>query len=485
MWARLVVRISLEELRKDCEATRLRSSLGRSSLVALGVGAIIGTGIFVITGLAAAQHAGPAVVLSFLIAGVVSGLAGLCYAELSATVAVSGSAYAYTYAIFGEFAAWFIGWNLVLEYLFSAATIAVGWSSYLERLISRGKWGPLPMEFVHSPFPDDGTLTHAAAAINVPAIAIALLMTAICYRGIRESAMFNLAVVVVKVSVILAVVLLGAAFVDVRNWSPFIPPNRGSFGSFGWSGVLQAAGIVFFAYIGFDAVATTAQEAKNPSRDIPFGILGSLSICALLYIAVAGVITGLVPYAKLADAAPVEIAVRSHPELRWLDGVVIFGALTGLTSAMLVMILAQSRIFMSMGNHGLLPPIFGSIHPRYQTPSGATVFTGVSIAVLAGLLPIGLLAELVSIGTLTAFLFVCIGVLVLRHSKPEYHRPFRVPAIWIVALLGAGCCLALIFSLPRSSLVRLIVWTGVGFLIYFLYGYRHSRVGKSSRESST
>jgi basic amino acid/polyamine antiporter, APA family len=476
-YRQLLATISVGDLKRDADTAALRRSLGPGAIVALGIGAIIGTGIFVITGLAAAQHAGPAIVVSFAIAGTASAFAGLCYAELSSMVPVAGSAYAYSYATLGEFAAWFIGWNLVLEYLFSAATIAVGWSRYFVRLLDYLHIAALPAALTTSPFAvgvDGASLSYIGNFVNLPAVLISLAITAICYIGIRQSAAFNAVVVAIKVGIIVLVIVCGALYVNVANWKPFIPPNTGTFGSFGWSGVLRASGIIFFAYIGFDAVSTAAQEAKNPARDMPIGILGSLAVCAVLYILMAAVLTGLVPYPKLNDAAPVEVAVRSQPGLKWLTGFVIAGALTGLTSAMLVLMIAQARIFMAMARHGLLPPSFASIHPRFRTPKVATIVTGIIVAAVSWLFPIGLLGELVSIGTLVAFIFVCVGVLVLRRTRPTLARPFRVPAVWAVASVAIGMCGVMIAFLPWDTWVRLIVWTALGVGVYFLYGYRHS-----------
>jgi APA family basic amino acid/polyamine antiporter len=471
--------IPVAQLEQDSANNALNRSLGPGALTALGIGGIIGTGIFVLTGLAAAQHAGPAVVLSFIVAGLGCIFAGLCYAEFAAMVPVSGSAYAYSYATLGEFVAWFVGWNLVLEYLFAASTVAVGWSRYCVTLLNTLNINFLPAAVSGSPLKlaaDGSTIVATGAILNLPAIFIALLVTYICYVGIRQSAFVNTIIVTIKVAIVLAVIGFGAFYINPANWHPFIPPNTGTFGVFGWSGILRASGIVFFSYIGFDAVSTAAQEAKNPARNMPIGILGSLIICTVLYILMAGVLTGLMPYPLLNDAAPVAVALASHPELAWLRTWVIVGALAGLTSVVLVMMLAQARIFLSMARHGLLPAFFGKVHPRFRTPYISTLITGGFAAVVCGLLPVDVLGELVSIGTLIAFVVVCIGVLVLRKTRPDLPRPFRVKGIWLVAPLGVGMCALMIGFLPMSTWIRLVVWTAIGVVIYFGYSYKHSRL---------
>jgi APA family basic amino acid/polyamine antiporter len=470
--------IPIAELSKDREGASLVRTLGPGALVAIGIGGIIGTGIFVLTGLAAAQHAGPAITFSFILAALGCVFAGLCYAEFASMVPVSGSAYAYSYATLGEFIAWFVGWNLVLEYLFAAATVAVGWSRYCVKLIEMIGI-QLPSAWTSAPFTvlaDGHTIVSTGAIVNLPAVIIAAIVTAICYVGIRQSALVNGVIVAIKVTVVVMVIAFGAFYVNPDNWVPYIPENTGTFGEFGWSGILRASGIIFFAYIGFDAVSTAAQEAKNPSRDMPIGILGSLLICTLLYILMSAVLTGLVPFPNLNDAAPVVVALQAHPGLSWLTGMVTVGALAGLTSVILVMILAQARIFLSMASHGLLPQAFARVHPEFRTPSFATLLTGGFAALAAGLLPIGVLGELVSIGTLIAFVVVCIGVLVLRYTRPELPRPFRVKGVWLVSILGVFFCGAMALGLPGGTWWRLIVWTAVGVVIYFAYGYRRSKL---------
>ena len=470
--------IPIAELSKDKEGHALNRTLGPGALVAIGIGGIIGTGIFVLTGLAAAQHAGPAITFSFILAAFGCVFAGLCYAEFSSMVPVSGSAYAYSYATLGEFVAWFVGWNHVLEYLFAAATVAVGWSRYCVKLLEMINIH-LPDALTSAPFAavaGGHKIVMTGAILNLPAVLIAAIVTAICYVGIRQSTMFNGVVVAIKVTVVVLVIAFGAYYVNVDNWVPYIPPNTGVFGEFGWSGIVRASGIIFFAYIGFDAVSTAAQEAKNPSRDMPIGILGSLIICTVLYILMSGVLTGLIPYPQLNDAAPVAVALQAHSGLNWLTPLVIIGAIAGLTSVILVMILAQARIFLSMSSHGLIPPAFAKVHPKYRTPHIATAVTGTFAALAAGLLPIGILGELVSIGTLIAFIVVCIGVLVLRYTRPELPRPFRVKGIWPVAILGVGFCGTMAVGLPGDTWWRLIIWTAIGVVIYFAYSYSRSKL---------
>jgi basic amino acid/polyamine antiporter, APA family len=466
------------------EASRqtLLRTLGTPALVAFGVGSIIGTGIFVLTGLAAAQHAGPAVVISFLIAGIASLFAGLCYSELAAMVPVAGSAYAYTYATLGEGIAWFVGWNLILEYLMSAATVAVGWSSYFVKLLQHYKLHFIPDSLTSAPLEAVGTGFHlhaTGALINLPAVVITLAATALCYKGIRESAWVNTVVVVIKVSIVIAFIAFGMKYVQPSLWQPLVPRNTGQFGDFGWSGVAMAAAVIFFAYIGFDSVSTVAQESRNPQRSMPIGILLSLAICALLYIAMSRVLTGLVPYEKLNDAAPVAVALEAHPQLLWLWPLVIWGTLLGLTSVIITLIIPQARIWLTMSQDGLLPPAFGAIHPKFRTPHISTAITGIVAGLCGGLFPIDLLGELVSIGTLVAFIVVCVGVLVLRYTRADLERPFRVPAVWLIAPAGVLSCAAMAYSLPNTTWIRLAVWSLLGILLYALYGYTHSQLRRA------
>jgi len=466
----------ISDLASAASASELHRTLDARALVLLGIGAIIGTGIFVLTGTAAANHAGPALVISFLIAGFGCALAGLCYAEFAAMIPACGSAYSYSYATLGEAVAWFIGWNLILEYLFAAATVAVGWSGYVVSLFDQIGLH-LPSALTNAPFTKGAghfEIVRTGALINLPAVLVVVAITSLCYVGIRQSAAFNSIVVAIKVMVILLFIAFGVSYVDSANWHPFIPPNTGKFGSFGWSGVLQASGIIFFAYIGFDAVSTAAQEAKNPQRDMPKGILLSLAICTVLYIVVSAVLTGMVPYLELNTPAPVALALDRYPALGWLAGLVKLGAIAGMTSVMLVMLLGQPRIFYAMSQDGLLPPAFRRVHPKYKTPYIGTLITGAIAATVAGLLPVTILGELVSIGTLLAFTVVCIGVLVLRHTRPDVDRPFRVPAPWFTCIAGALICGGMMVSLPRDTWWRLLIWTVIGIAIYAFYGYRNS-----------
>jgi basic amino acid/polyamine antiporter, APA family len=458
------------------ESTLKRSLTGRQ-LVLLGIGAVIGAGIFVLTGHAAAAHAGPAIVLSFVLAGIACGLAGLCYAEFSAMLPVSGSAYSYSYATLGEFVAWFIGWNLVLEYLFAASTVAVGWSGYLNSFL--GTLGiALPAVLASAPLNVvDGSFVFTGAMLNLPAVFIIAAISGLCYVGITQSAFVNSIIVAIKVTVIVMFVAFSIQYINPENWVPFIPENAGP-GKFGFDGIVRGAAVVFFAYIGFDAVSTAAGEAKNPQRDMPIGILGSLAICTIIYIIVAGVLTGLLPYSQLSTPKPVATALEAYPALAWLKHIVEIGAIAGLSSVILVMLMGQPRIFYSMAQDGLLPKFFGKVHPKYQTPYVGTVIVGVFAALLAGFLPIGLLGELVSMGTLLAFATVCIGVLVLRRTRPDLARPFRVPLAIVVCPLGAAACLYLFWQ-PFAEHWRLMgSWTALGMLIYFAYGYRNSKLRK-------
>jgi len=466
----------IHDLHEDETGPQLQRTLGPVSLMSLGIGGIIGTGIFVLTGIAAAQHAGPALILSFVIAAIACGLAGLCYAELASMIPVAGSAYSYSYATLGEFFAWFIGWDLILEYGFAVAAVAVGWSGYVTSLLNQVGIH-LPEAWTNAPLAK-GTGHFAVVTtghiINLPAVIGVALVTWLCYIGIRQSAWVNNLIVVIKLVVIVLFIGFGVFYVNPDNWVPFIPPNAGEFGKFGWSGVAQAAAIIFFAYIGFDSVSTTAQEAKNPQRDIPIGILGSLLVCTVLYIAMAAVMTGMVSYTLLDVPAPVAVALDHHPELAWLSGLIKLGAIAGITSVMLVMTIGQPRILFAMSHDGLLPPAFQKVHPHHKTPHVATLVTGISAALMAGLLPIGLLGELVSIGTLLAFSLVCLGVLALRHTQPDRPRPFRVRWPWLTCTAGVSVCGFMMYTLPVDTWIRLAVWTVLGLTIYVFYGRNHS-----------
>ena len=477
---------------------RLKRVLGPVNLVLLGIGAIIGAGIFVLTGQAAAKYAGPAIVYSFILAGLVCAFAGLCYAEFASMIPISGSAYTYGYATLGEFVAWIIGWDLILEYLFAASTVAVGWSGYVVSFLKDlgvvipGAFTSAPYNHITPPGAEWWNLwqlfakgwVSTGAVLNVPAMLIVGVITILLVIGIKESANFNNVVVAIKLAVILTFIAVGVAYINKNNWHPFVPPAIGP-GKFGWSGVLRAAGVIFFAYIGFDAVSTAAQEAKNPRRDMPIGLLGSLAVCTVLYIAVALVLTGVVNYTQLNVSAPIAVAVNSlGPSLAWLAYFIKIGAIAGLSSVILVMLLGQPRIFYTMSKDGLLPPVFSAVHPKFRTPWIAQILTGAVAMLIAGLFPIGLLGELVSIGTLLAFAIVCAGVFVLRFTDPEIHRPFRVPAFWLVAPLGVGFCIFLMAGLPADTWARLIVWMAIGIGIYFFYGRRHSKVQQRAAQTS-
>jgi basic amino acid/polyamine antiporter, APA family len=467
----------------------LKRALGPVNLTALGIGAIVGAGIFVLTGQAAAKYAGPAIVFSFILAGLACAFAGLCYAEFAAMIPISGSAYTYSYATLGEFLAWIIGWDLILEYMFAASTVAVGWSGYVVSFL-KDLGIVIPEAFTHAPYdhvspPDAGWniwrlftegWTHTGAVLNVPAMVIVAIITILLVVGIKESASFNNVIVAIKLSVIFTFVAVGLAYINSANWQPFIPENVGE-GQYGWSGILRAAGVIFFAYIGFDAVSTAAQEARNARRDMPIGILASLGICTFLYIIVSLVLTGILNYTKLNVPDPMAVAIDSLGKgVAWLRPVIKIGAIAGLSSVILVMMLGQPRIFYAMSKDGLLPPVFSAVHPRFRTPWLATILTGIIAMVIAGLFPIGLLGELVSIGTLLAFAIVCAGVFVLRFTDPQIKRPFRTPLFWLICPLGVLSCFVLMYGLPPDTWARLIVWMAIGLVIYFLYGRRHSKL---------
>jgi APA family basic amino acid/polyamine antiporter len=488
MASQLLATKSIAELHEqESTGNQLRRALGATQLTLLGIGGIIGTGIFVLTGTAAANYAGPALALSFIVAGLGCTFAGLCYAEFAAMIPVSGSAYSYSYATLGEGIAWFIGWNLVLEYLFAVATVSVGWSGYAISLLEQLHIH-LPPALTNAPLDQGIDALHwvrTGAIINVPAMAIVAAIATICYIGIKQSATFNAFIVAIKVTVVVLFIVFGVSFINTANWHPFIPPNAGRFGAFGWSGVMAASGVIFFAYIGFDAISTAAQETKNPQRDMPIGILASLVICTILYVITATVLTGMVSYKQLDVSAPVALAIDQYPGLHWLGIPVKLGAVCGMTSVMLVMTIAQARIFFAMARDGLLPPVFGRVHPRFRTPSTGTIVTGASAAVIGGLFPVRILGELVSIGTLAAFVTVCLGVLVLRRTRPDLPRPFRTPYPWFVCVAGAVVCGAMMVSLGLATWIRLVVWTGVGVIIYAFYGYKHSCVRKAAETTGT
>jgi APA family basic amino acid/polyamine antiporter len=454
----------------------LHKTLTRSNLIMLGIGAIIGAGIFSITGTAAADHAGPAIVLSFIVSGIACVFAGLCYAEMASMIPVAGSAYTFAYATIGEFFAWIIGWDLILEYLFSASAVAASWSGYAQNIL-RDMGIVLPKQLTQVPYLHTHDLgwVSTGAFCNFPAMLIIGLLTIILSIGIKESARFNNSLVIIKVVVIVAFIILGIGFINIDNWTPFIPENTGEYGKYGWSGVMSASALIFFAYIGFDSVSTAAQEAKNPQKDMAAGILGSLAICTVLYILFSLVLTGVTHYtefqSELARQAPVAYAVdQMGDSMNFLKYMIKLGAMAGLTSATLLMLLGQPRIFYSMSKDGLLPDVFASVHPKYKTPFFSTVLTGVVAMLVAGLVPKDVLETLVSIGTLFAFIIVCAGVMYLRYKKPDEIRPFKVPYVYVIGTLGILTCLGQMVSLDFGVWVRLFIWLAIGLVIYFVYG---------------
>jgi basic amino acid/polyamine antiporter, APA family len=507
LFATKPLQIIMEEAKETGEGS-LRRALGPVNLITLGIGAIIGAGIFVLTGQAAATSAGPAIVISFILSGIICAFAGLCYAEFASLIPIAGSAYTYGYATLGELFAWIIGWDLILEYAFGAATVASGWSGYFVSLLDdlgihlnprwiatpdtqmvlyKGHWASLDSlrTMLGTAGVNTATLPHAVGVFNVVAFVAIAVATFILIVGIRESANFNSAIVILKVAIVIVFIGVAGVFVlhhpslAVRNWHPFIPANSGKFGDFGLSGVARGAAVIFFAYIGFDAVSTAAQEAKNPQKDMPIGIIGSLVICTVLYILVSGLLTAVVPYAALNVSDPVAIAIDATG-VRWGSLLVKAGAVAGLGSVMLVMLLGQSRVFYSMSRDGLLPEWAGAIHATFRTPWISSLVVGVCVAGFASLIPIGDLAVLVNIGTLLAFVIVCAGVWILRRKRPDLPRPFKTPLVPLVPILGIVTSFAAMLSLPAKTWWRLLIWLVIGLFVYVFYGRKHSKVRRAS-----
>ncbi len=473
----------------------LKRTLGPSSLVALGIGAIIGAGLFSITGGAAANNAGPAITISFLVAALGCAFAGLCYAEFASMIPVAGSAYTYSYATMGEFIAWIIGWDLVLEYAVGAATVSISWSRYLVKFLSYYDLHLAP-QLTMSPYDSvtlaDGSIVHGM--VNLPAVFIVVLMSLLLVKGTRESARFNNLIVALKISVVLVFILLGWSYIDSENLVPYIPENKGNFGEFGFSGIIRAAAIVFFAYIGFDAVSTAAQEAKNPKRDMPIGILVSLAICTVLYLLFAHVMTGVANYTQFVGQdgiAPVAVAIDHMgpvsaegvitPAYPWLNKAIILAILAGYSSVILVMLMGQSRVFFSMSKDGLLPKVFSSVHKRFSTPAKSNLLFMLFVSVFAAFVPARVVGEMTSIGTLFAFILVCLGVLVLRKTQPNAPRGFKTPWVPLIPLLGIGTCFFMMAFLPLDTWLRLLVWLAIGFVIYFGYSRKHSKLGNPEK----
>ena len=481
MLKKSIDRLKLEAA--ESGAGTLKRSLGAINLVAIGVGVIIGAGLFSLTGIAAANNSGPAVILSFVIAAVGCAFSALCYAEFASMVPVSGSAYTYAYATLGELFAWIIGWDLILEYSVGAATVGISWSQYLVKFLEKFDIF-LPPQLVMSPFEKatlaDGTIVNGW--FNLPSMLIIALITAIIIRGTKGSAIFNVVVVTLKVGVVLVFISLGWQYIDVANYHPFIPENTGVFGEFGWSGVLRGAGVVFFVFIGFDIVATMAQETKNPQRNMPIGILGSLIVCTVLFILFGYVMTGLANYTEFKNsAAPVAVAI-AHTPYKWLAVAVIMAILIGYTSVILVDLLGQSRVFFSMSKDGLLPKMFSDLHPKFNTPFKSNIVLCIFICLFAGLVPISIVGEMTSIGTLLAFVMVCLGIIILRKQQPDIERPFKTPFVPLVPILGILTCVLMMVSLPFDTWLRLIVWLAIGFVIYFFYGKKNSKLRREQEE---
>jgi APA family basic amino acid/polyamine antiporter len=479
MFSSLFKTKSIQSILKEEEKGELKKSLTALNLILLGIGAIIGAGIFSLTGLAAANNAGPAVTISFMIAGLGCAFAGLCYAEFASMLPIAGSAYTYSYATLGEFVAWIIGWDLILEYAVGAATVAISWSRYLIKLLEKLGVEKVPYQWMMSPFED--TMVKGVSVngiINLPAIFITCLMSLILIRGINESAKLNNVIVVLKITVVIAFIILGWSYMNPANHADYIPANTGAFENFGWTGVMTGAAVVFFSFIGFDAVSTAAQEAKNPQRDMPIGILGSRVICTILYVLFSYVMTGLESYKLFKnEAAPVALAIAATP-YSFFQELIIIAILAGYTSVIMVLLMGQSRVFFSMSKDGLVPAIFSEVHPKFKTPWKSNILFAVLVSLFAGLVPVSVVGEMTSIGTLFAFVLVCIGVLVLRKKQPNAPRAFRTPWVPFVPVMGIIVCLYLMYALPIDTWIRLFVWMAIGIAIYFLYSKKHSKLNQ-------
>ena len=462
----------------DAGEVHLKRTLGPGNLVALGIGAIIGAGLFSLTGIAAADNAGPAVVFSFIIAALGCAFAGMCYSEFATMIPIAGSAYTYAYATMGELLAWIIGWDLVLEYAVGAATVSVSWSSYVVKLLHMFNL-ELPPSLTAGPW------DAMPGLINLPAVFIIIAVSLLLMIGISESARANAFIVVVKVTIVIIVIFIGWAYIKPENYSPFIPPNTGQLGEFGWSGIFRAAGKIFFAYIGFDAVSTAAQEAKQPKRDMPIGIIGSLVICTILYVLFAHVLTGMVNYKVFhGDASPVATVIALFPS-RALQVAIVIGIIGGYTSVILVMLLGQSRVFYSMSRDGLLPSVFSNLHPKWQTPYRCNIIFMVFVSLFSGFLPISVVGDMTSIGTLLAFVIVCIGIIVMRKTNPGAPRPYKTPFVPIVPILGVVVCLSMMILLDIATWIRLVVWLAIGLAIYFGYSRSHSHLTRGELAGTT
>jgi APA family basic amino acid/polyamine antiporter len=498
--ANLFVKKSIDKLMGEASdgESGLKRTLSAYGLVALGIGAIIGAGLFSITGGAAANNAGPAVTISFIIAAIGCVFAGLCYAEFASMIPIAGSAYTYSYATMGEFIAWIIGWDLVLEYAVGAATVAISWSRYLVKFLAYYDIA-LPPSFTMSPFDSatlaDGSVVHGM--VNLPAVLIIAIMSSLLIKGTKESALVNGVIVALKVTVVLIFIFLGWGYINSENYTPYIPANTGDFGSFGWSGVVRAAGIIFFAYIGFDAVSTAAQEAKNPKRDMPIGILGSLAICTVLYILFAHVMTGVANYKEFQGQdgiAPVAVAIdhMGTPDANgviqatypWLNKAIIIAILAGYSSVIMVMLLGQTRVFYSMSKDGLLPKVFSEVHSRFKTPYKSNLLFMLFVSLFAAFVPARVVGEMTSIGTLLAFVLVCVGIIVLRKTNPDLPRSFKTPLVPLIPILGIVSCLLMMISLPGDTWLRLIIWLAIGFIIYFGYSKRNSILNNPDKDRS-